>query len=137
MAAMIEAERGVEAQLSDLVRGRRAELRLSLRGFAALCVDPVTGDDGLVKHSWVDRLEKRAAVTPPQLPELRALAAGLKLALPVVQEAAAAQFMGITPHYANSGEARALVTYAEGMSEAERRQLLAIVEAYDRSRTAR
>ena len=43
--------------------------------------------------------------------------------------------MGITPQYITSGEARALVTYAEGMTDAERRQLLAIVEAYNRSRT--
>lgn len=134
---MVEAEQEVEAQLSDLVRSRRAELRLSLRGLAAKCVDPVLKEDGLVKHGWIDRLEKLMPVTPPQLPELRALAAGLNLALPVVQEAAAAQFMGITPHYSSSGEARALVVYAEGMTEAERRQLLAIVEAYDRSRTSR
>ncbi|MEV0115567.1 XRE family transcriptional regulator [Streptomyces sp. NPDC050844] len=134
---MAEVEQEAKAQLADLVRSRRMELRLSLRGFAAACVDPVAGEGGLIGHGWVDRLEKGMSVTPPQLPELRALAAGLNLALPVVQEAAAAQFMGITPHYANSGEARALVTYAEGMSEAERRQLLAIVEAYDRSRTTR
>ncbi|SDM62986.1 hypothetical protein SAMN04487981_10250 [Streptomyces sp. cf386] len=134
---MTEAERESRAQLSDLVHRRRKELRLSLRGFAAACVDPATGTGGLIGHNWVDRLEKHMATTPPQLPELRALATGLNLALPVVQEAAAAQFMGITPTYATSGEARALVTYAEGMTEDERRQLLAIVEAYDRSRTSR
>ncbi|MCX5050979.1 helix-turn-helix domain-containing protein [Streptomyces sp. NBC_00474] len=137
MTAMVEAEQHVEAELSDLVRRRRAELRLSLRGFAAACIDPATGEGGLIGHNWVDRLEKGTAVTPPQLPELRALATGLNLALPIVQEAAGAQFMGITPTYAQSGEARALVTYAEGMTEDQRRQLLAIVEAYDRSRTPR
>ncbi len=134
---MAEEEQAERTQLSDLVRSRRAELRLSLRGLAAKCIDPVTKEGGLIGHNWVDRLEKGMSVTPPQVPGLRALAEGLTLAFPVVQEAAGAQFMGITPHYANSGEARALVTYAEGMSEAERRQLLAIVEAYDRSRTTR
>jgi hypothetical protein len=42
--------------------------------------------------------------------------------------------MGVTPHYTNSGEARALVAYAKRMSVAERRHLLAIVEAYYRTR---
>ncbi|NUQ96141.1 MAG: XRE family transcriptional regulator [Streptomyces sp.] len=134
MTTVVEVERRDETPLSDLVRSRRTELRLGLRSFAGVCVDPVTGEGGLIGHNWADRLEKRAAVTPPQLPELRALAAGLNLALAVVQEAAAAQFMGITPTYATSGEARALVAYAEGMSVAERRQLLAIVEAYYRTR---
>lgn len=122
-------------QLSDLVSSRRAELRLSLRGLAAKCVDPESGGDSVIGFNWIDRLEKRADVKAPKIRELRALANGLGIPLALVQDAAGAQFMGITPQYINSGEARALVTYAEGMTEAERRQLLAIVEAYNRSRT--
>ncbi|MFF4363456.1 XRE family transcriptional regulator [Streptomyces sp. NPDC001604] len=134
MAAAGETEQHVETQLADLVRSRRAELRLSLRGLAAECVDPLTGKSGLIGYNWVDRLEKQLSVTPPQLPELRALAAGLDLALPLVQAASAAQFMGITSRPGRSPETRAMLAYLEEMSEAERRQVLAIVEAYDRHR---
>ncbi|MDT0438600.1 MULTISPECIES: hypothetical protein [Streptomyces] len=123
-------------QLSDLVRSRRAELRLSLRSLSAACVDPENPENGsIIGYNYIDRLEKNADVKAPKIPELRALANGLGVPLAAIQDAAGAQFMGITPQYITSGEARALVTYAEGMTDAERRQLLAIVEAYNRSRT--
>jgi hypothetical protein len=82
MITVAEVERGGETPLADLVRSRRAELQLSLRSFADVCVDPVTGDGGLVGHNWVDRLEKRVAVTPPQLPGLRALGRGSRRGSP-------------------------------------------------------
>ena len=118
--------------LSDFVRDRRAELGLSLRGLEARCVDPETGEDGLVKYSWIDRLEKRQPVIPPQLPELRALAAGLQLPLSVIQDAAGAQFFGIDSLRDQSGEVRAMVAHAEGLSPEDQAKVAAIVEAFAR-----
>ncbi|NUH35323.1 XRE family transcriptional regulator [Streptomyces samsunensis] len=118
--------------LSDLVRDRRAELRLSLRGLEAQCVDPDTGEGGLVKYSWIDRLEKRQPVIPPQLPELRALAVGLQLPLSRLQDAAGAQFFGIDSLRDQSGEVKAMVAHAETLSPEDQAKVAAIVEAYAR-----
>jgi hypothetical protein len=57
------AEQETSYALSDLVKRRRAELRLSLRKFAETCIDPETGIQE-IKHAWVERLEKRQNVTP-------------------------------------------------------------------------
>src|SRR5438093_1446569 len=114
--------------LSDLVRDRRTELKLALRTLAGRCTDPETGEQ--LKFGWLFRLEKREAVIPPQLPGLRALAMGLELPLSIVQQAAGAQFMGIVSEVESDDEdARALVAYLGEMSEAERRQVKAMVEA--------
>ncbi|MFC5720346.1 XRE family transcriptional regulator [Streptomyces gamaensis] len=119
--------------LSDLVRDRRAELKLGLRVLADRCTDPESGEQ--LKFGWLHRLEKREPVIPPQLPGLRALAAGLELPLSVVQEAAGAQFMGIVSDVWSEDEgARALVAYYGEMNDVERRQLAAMVEAFVRSR---
>ncbi|MFE1770288.1 XRE family transcriptional regulator [Streptomyces sp. NPDC059008] len=120
--------------LSDLVRDRRAELKLGLRSLADRCTDPESSEQ--LKFGWLFRLEKREAVIPPQLPGLRALAAGLELPLRIVQQAAGAQFMGIVSEVeSEGGEARALVAHLDDMSEAERRQVKAMVEAFARSRS--
>ncbi|MFE6689617.1 XRE family transcriptional regulator [Streptomyces sp. NPDC057743] len=120
--------------LSDLVRDRRAELKVGLRTLADRCADPETGEQ--LKVGWLHRLETREPVIPPQLPGLRALAAGLELPLPIVQEAAGAQFMGIVSEvWSEDEDARALVAYLGEMSEAERRQVKAMVEAFARSRS--
>lgn len=124
-------QREVRTQLSDLVRSRRAEMGLSLRGLEARCVDPENSSAGpQLKYSWIDRLEKHAPVIPPQLPELRALAAGLQLPLRMVQEAAGAQFLGIDALWSPSGDVRALVQHVESLSEDDRAKILAIAEAW-------
>ncbi|MGW3570182.1 XRE family transcriptional regulator [Streptomyces sp. NPDC000941] len=120
------------AHLSDLVRARRAELRLSLRALADRCVDPEAGGGSLVKYSWIDRLEKRLPVIPPQLPELRALAAGLQLPLVMLQDAAGAQFLGIDSLRAQSGEVMALLAHAEELSPEDLAKVTAMVEAFAR-----
>lgn len=129
---MVEQQQGT--QLSDLVRTRRAELRLSLRAMANLCVDPGTGEQ-LVKYSWIDRLEKGEPVVPPQLPQLTAMAAALQLPVRLLQEAGAAQFMGVdVGAWSADGTVRVTAAYMEEMTPAERKELEQIAEMFARRR---
>lgn len=115
--------------LSDLVRRRRAELGLSLRKFAERCVDPDTGMQE-IKFGVVDRLERRESVTPLQLPELRALAAGLQVPLGDVQDAAGEQFLGIRTQGADGDRRiRMITTRALSLDDDGRDRLLAIADA--------
>jgi transcriptional regulator with XRE-family HTH domain len=120
--------------LSQLLRDRREELGLSLRALAAAAVHPETGE-AFIKYHRVDRLEKAIEkITPPSEVELRALAAGLRLPLRVLQDAAARQYFGLEPAWSGDHGARALVAHWEEMSDAEKAQLRAIVEAFASSR---
>lgn len=124
-----EETTGARTALSDLVRTRRGELGLSLRGLADRCIDPDTGARDLIKYSWLDRLEKGLNVIPPQVPELRALAAGLQMPLRRLQDAAGAQFLGISPVELTNG-IRALLYQAEQLSELDLLRLRAIAETF-------
>ncbi|MFE5662420.1 hypothetical protein ACFQ7W_00620 [Streptomyces niveus] len=118
-------------ELSDLVRDRRAELGLSYRKLADACIDPKAPANGpLWKFGLLERLEKRFAVSPPQLPELRALAAGLKLPLWQVQDAAGAQFLGITTVWTD--DVRAMVRDYEALTPDDRERLRLLMEAWKR-----
>lgn len=116
--------------LSDLVRDRRAELALSLRKLADKCVDP---EDPTAGPKWkfgvIDRLEKGQPVIPPQLPELRALAAGLQLPLALLQEAAAAQFFGMDTVWSEDRSARTLVHQFQAMTPEDQAKVRALIEA--------
>jgi hypothetical protein len=123
------AEQETSYALSDLVKRRRADRRLSLRGLAERCIDPETGVQE-IKHGWIDGLEKRRPVTPPQLPQLRALAAGLSEPLRNLQDAAGEQFLGITTHDAGAaGNIRVLMNRASDLSPDDLARLVAIAEA--------
>lgn len=122
------AEQETSYALSDLVARRRSELRLSLRKFADDCIDPETGQQE-IKHGVIDRLEQHKPVTPFQLPELRALAAALRLPLGDVQDAAGEQFLGITTHHAH-GDVRVLMNRATDLSAEDLARLVAIAETF-------
>lgn len=122
------AEQDTTYALSDLVKRRRSELRLSLRGFAEQCVDPDTGVQE-IKFGVIDRLERREPVTPFQLPELRALATALRLPLRDVQDAAGEQFLGITTHHMQ-GDVRVLLNRASDLSAEDLARLVAIAETF-------
>lgn len=116
--------------LSDLVRGRRAELRLGLRGLAERCIDPENPAAGsLWTRTTLNTLEI-GKIKPPRLPELRALAQGLDLQLGKVQDAAGAQFFGIDTMWSASGEARAFVERADRMTPDQRAQLMRLIDAF-------
>lgn len=125
----IMAEQELRTHLSDLVRTRRAELRLSLRAVQDRTIDPDTGQPAL-KYSWIDRLEKTLPVIPPQLPQLKALARALELPLGRVQDAAGSQFFGIDAVWSASGEARALVERADTLTPQQLDQIHQLLDAF-------
>lgn len=100
--------------LRELVKQRRAELSLSYVKLAQRCVDPETGDQ-VVKDSWLHRLETGEPVIAPDYRVLVALAAGLGVALEIVQAAAGEQFFGIATVKGESGQVRALLARADRM----------------------
>lgn len=130
----VMAEQDTTYALSDLVKRRRAELGLSLRKFAEACIDPETRIQE-IKHSWVDRLEKRLPVIPVGLPEVRALAEGLRVPRRVVQDAAGAQFLGIgTTDLEGDGRMRVLVNWADGLAPEDVERLVDIAKAWQSNR---
>ncbi|MFD7224801.1 XRE family transcriptional regulator [Streptomyces sp. NPDC059883] len=114
--------------MSDLVRDRRAELGLSLRKLADLCIDPEDPGEPLWKFAVINRLERHLPVIPPQLPELRALAAGLSLPLWKVQGAAGAQFFGIDTVWSDA--VRALVQDYESMPPDDQKRARQLMRAW-------
>ncbi|MEU7044987.1 XRE family transcriptional regulator [Streptomyces varsoviensis] len=132
MTIMIEQDDtpGARTHLSDLVRERRAELRLSLRAVEERAISPKTGEP-IIKRGWLQRLEKAQPVIPPQLPELEALSRALELPLARLQDAAGAQFLGIESEWSTTGEARALVRHAERLSPEQRQQLARLLETFE------
>jgi hypothetical protein len=126
MTVMAAQDRPTRTHLSDLVRDRRAELRISLAALERRTIDP--DSDTRLKRSWLHRLETAESVIPPQLEELRALAAGLDLPLAVLQEAAASQFFGIDSVWSTSGEVRALVERAERLTPEQINQVRRLIE---------
>lgn len=120
------------ADLSDLVRDRRAELRLSLRAVEARTVDPETGEP-LCKYGWIGKLEKSQIVDAPTFPQLKALSKALDLPLGKVQDAAGAQFFGIDTIWSASGEARALALQANSLTPEQREQVRRLIEMITQS----
>lgn len=116
-------------QFRDLVRERRAALGLSYEKLAARCIDPETGTQ-TVKGSWLHRVETNLSITPPDLPQLRGLAAGLDIPLGRAQDAAGSEFFGIDAVWSVSGEARALVERADRMTPEQREQLMRLLDTF-------
>ncbi len=131
---MVEQDKTPETRthLSDLVRHRRAELRLSLRAVEARTVE-TGGTEPVVKFGWINRLEKGLPVIPPQIDELKALASALELPFGRLQDAAGAQFLGIDTVWSASGEARALVEQVERFTPEQREQLARLLAAFESS----
>jgi hypothetical protein len=124
-----EQDAPVRRDLSQIAHTRRLELRLSLRAVETRTIDPSTGEP-LVKYGWLNRLEKGERVTPPQLPELSALADALELPLEKLQDAAAAQFFGMQTVWSASGEARAFIAQTERLTPQQREQLRRLLDTF-------
>ncbi|MEU7639851.1 XRE family transcriptional regulator [Streptomyces sp. NPDC039016] len=130
---MVEAPR---TDLSDLVRKRRAQLRLSLRALASRCVDPKDPDAGSRwTHATLANLETKS-IKAPGVPELRALAAGLDLPLRLLQEAAGVQYLGIDTAWSDDGETRTLVHHYWELPPDDRAKVRALIESWG-SKSAR
>ncbi|MFD3614413.1 XRE family transcriptional regulator [Streptomyces sp. NPDC058676] len=128
MAAENETAR---TDLSDLVRDRMEELDISYRTLASLCIDPENPDEGpLWGRSTLDKLSKGERITPPDYPQLRALAAGLQVALGRVQEAAGSQFLGVDTVWSEDGKVRALVHEFREMDEEDQEKVRALMQSW-------
>lgn len=123
-------EHAARTDLSDLVRTRRAELGLSLRALAAQCVNSDKPEAGpVVDHNWIDRLEKGTLREIPDYERLAGLAAGLKLAIGLVQEAAGAQFWHVDTVWGDDHDVRALVHDFRDMTPEDQAWVRAIVKS--------
>jgi len=111
---------------TDLIKGRRAELRMGLGAFAARAVDPVSGTR--VTRGWIYRLETGETITPPQVEELRALAVACDLPLQALQDAAGSQFHGVDPLASGSSEAKAYVHKLDRLPADQRERLLRLID---------
>lgn len=130
MAAMErEPQQTGRTDLSDLVRARRADRRLSLRAVEGLTVNAETGEP-LIKYSWLNKLEKGLVVVPPDVAQLQALADALDLPLGRLQDAAGAQFFGIDTVWSSSGAARALVQRADRLTPEQLEQLMRLIDTF-------
>lgn len=121
---------------ADLVRQRRAELKISVRKLEELSEDPETGVHA--KFGWIGKLERGESTEAPPAAILRALSAGLSLPLRVLQEAAAAQYLDMDSFiWSQDRTTRVLAAHIEEMTEEERAQLADIAETFARRRTQR
>ena len=120
-------------EFSDLIRTRRTQLGLSLRDLAKGCIDEESGLQ--LKFAWIGKVEKNPdAIDIPSLEILRAFSAGLKLPLRILQEAAAAQFWGMTSVWSEDRSARVLVADIGSLTEEDQGQVAEIVEGFARRR---
>lgn len=127
MADMVEQRE----HLSRLVRDRRAELGLSLSKIADASGDPE------LQASWISRLEHGQLRDIPTRGRLEALARGLQLPVRQVLRATAAQFWGLDEERSADDSARAIIDHLDEMTEGERAQVQAMIEAFARSRPTR
>ncbi|MGV2914454.1 helix-turn-helix domain-containing protein [Streptomyces alfalfae] len=113
-------------QFADLVRRRRSELNESLTTFADKAVDPTSGTR--VTRGWIHRLESGEPVTPPEVEELRALAAACQYPLETMQDAAGQQFHGVDPLVSGTSEAKAYVQKLDKLPADQRERLLRLID---------
>lgn len=110
------AEQEQRTDFRHLVRGRRAELGISLRELEARSIDPETGEQA--KFGWISKIENGKPTDAPSEALLRALAEGLKLPLLALQRAAAAQFFGmVSERWSERRDARVLVARIDELDE--------------------
>jgi transcriptional regulator with XRE-family HTH domain len=138
LASPVEAGlyNGVEGVVTDellqLVKARRGELGLSYQALAAASVGPES--ETTVSSGWLHRLETGAPVIPPSAEALAALAAGLRLDLVRLQEAAAAQFFELRLQWETSGEAAELLALVAALPEEQRVALLNLIRVMAKGR---
>ncbi|MFM9589934.1 helix-turn-helix domain-containing protein [Streptomyces scabiei] len=119
-------------ELLQLVKARREELGLSYQALAAVSVDAKS--ETTVSSGWLHRLETGAPVIPPSAETLAALAAGLRMDVARLREAAAAQFFGLRLQWETSGEAAELLARIASLPEGQRSALLNLIEVMAKSR---
>ncbi|WP_190122829.1 helix-turn-helix domain-containing protein [Streptomyces inusitatus] len=130
----VPASASASAELSDLLRTRRAGLRLSLRAVEERGgVNPADGKLW-IKYSWIDRMEKGLATAPPTLDQLRAFATALEIPLSALKDAAGAQFFGIESVHDDDGDVRLMLGHYRELDADDRAKMLEIVRAFKKRR---
>lgn len=130
MAADGDAPR---TELSDLVDAQMKVLGYGSRTLAAACVDPKAPERGpLWTRGTLDHLRQAQKIKAPDLPQLRALAAGLRLSLGTVQEAAGAQFFGIDTVWSDDHAVRALIHGYRDMSPEDQEKVQSLIQSHRR-----
>ncbi|MFC8676729.1 hypothetical protein ACFUEN_29090 [Streptomyces griseorubiginosus] len=114
-------------ELQQVVKERRGELHLSYQSLATACA--AAGQDASVSSGWLHRLETGAPVVAPSAETLVAMAAGLRMDVVRLQEAAAAQFFGLQLRWNESGEASDLLELVAGLPDRQREALTDLVRA--------
>lgn len=124
MAADREAPRD---DLSYILNKRLVELGIGTRTLAARCIDPENPSGGpLWTRGTLDNLRAGVRIKAPEIPELRALAAGLGIEeVGLLQEAAGSQYFGIDTVWSRDGKVRALVLGFAEMDPEEQDKVLA------------
>lgn len=105
----------------------------SYQRMADRAVDPETGET--LSKPYFQKLATNAVTTAPTPARLRAIAAGLRKPLGMVQRAAAIQYLDYraTELSGYDDEVRVIVAHLAGMEKSERRRWLAMMEASERA----
>ena len=105
----------------------------SYQQMADRAVDPETGET--VSKPYLQKLATNAVTSAPTPSRLRAIAAGLRKPLTLVQRAAAIQYLDYraTELSGYDDDVRVIVAHLAGMDPAERRRWLAMMEAAERA----
>jgi hypothetical protein len=119
--------------LTDLVQSALAA-GLTHQELADRSRDPETGQT--VSRSWVNNLARGQVDRMPELPTIRALAAGLNKPLNLVTEAAARQWLNYEASTLTElgDDVRIIVAHLATMSEADRRRWRRQIEAWSDTR---
>lgn len=121
------------SQLRDIVVERKEALGLSYQKLAARCIDPETGGQ-TVKSSWLHRLATGEPVEAPGYEVLRGMAAGLGVAVGVLQDAASAQFFGAQRVFSESAEGQAFLEDADRLTPQQREAIRALMRSLSEGR---
>ena len=118
--------------LSRLVRDLN-DAGTSYQRMADRAIDPETGET--LSKPYFKKLATNAVTSAPTPSRLRAIAAGLRKPLTVVQRAAAIQYLDYraTELSGYDDDVRVIVAHLAGMDPAERRRWLAMMEAAEQA----
>ncbi|MET7795754.1 hypothetical protein [Streptomyces decoyicus] len=117
-------------ELSRLVRDANDD-GASYQQLADRSADPETGKP--ISKPYLQKLATNAITTAPSAAQLRSIAAALRKPLPVVQRAAAIQFLDYkaTELSGYDDDVRVIVAHLAGMKPAAKRRWRAMIEAVE------
>lgn len=117
-------------ELSRLVREANDD-GASYQQLADRAIDPQTGEQ--LSKPYMQKLATNAVTTAPNAARLRAIAAGLRKPLAVIQRAAAVQFLDYkaTELSGYDDDVRVIVAHLAGMTPASKKRWRAMMEAVE------